>query len=195
MLQYLLKNKKLILASQSPRRQELLAALEVDFEVRLKPVDESYPSGMKPGAIAEYVAQKKAAAFREDLKPDEILITGDTLVFKDQKALEKPKDHKEAKEMLELLSGTSHSVISSICVTTVSKQLTSHDKAVVHFRTFTEQEIEHYLTTYKPFDKAGAYGIQEWIGHIALQKLEGSYNTVMGLPTNLLYDLLKRINV
>ena len=195
MLQNLLKSKKLILASQSPRRQELLAALELVFDVRLKPVDESYPSGMQPGAIAEYVAQKKAAAFKEDLKPDEILITGDTLVFKEQKALGKPKDHNEAREMLELLSGTSHSVISSICVTTFSQQLTGHDKAVVHFRTFKEEEIEHYLNTYKPYDKAGAYGIQEWIGHIALQKLEGSYNTVMGLPTNLLYDLLKRVNV
>lgn len=195
MLQNLLKSKKLILASQSPRRQELLAALEVDFEVRLKPVDESYPSGLQPEAIAEYVAQKKAAAFIKDLKPDEILITGDTLVFKDGKALGKPKDHKEAREMLELLSGTSHSVISSICVTTINEQLTGHDKAVVYFRSFKEEEIEHYITTYKPFDKAGAYGIQEWIGHIALQKLEGSYNTVMGLPTNLLYDLLKRIKV
>ncbi|PHQ29249.1 Maf family nucleotide pyrophosphatase [Leeuwenhoekiella nanhaiensis] len=195
MLQHLLKSKKLILASQSPRRQELLAALEVNFEVRLKPVDESFPSGMQPGEIAEYIAQKKAAAFEADLQADEILITGDTLVFKNTEALGKPIDAAEARQMLQLLSGTSHEVISSVCVTTSTQQVVGHDKATVHFRTFTEAEISHYINTYKPFDKAGAYGIQEWIGHVALQKLEGSYNTVMGLPTHLLYDLLNKVVV
>ena len=195
MLQTLLNSKKLILASQSPRRQELLKALEVDFEVRLKPVDESFPDGLQPFEIAEYIAKKKAAAFKEKLKPSEILITGDTLVFKGSQALGKPQNAQEAKQMLQLLSGTSHSVISSICITTTEQQLTAHDKAVVHFRTFSEAEIQHYINTYKPFDKAGAYGIQEWIGHVALQKLEGSYNTVMGLPTHLLYDLLKSVIV
>lgn len=192
MLQNLLKSKKLILASQSPRRQELLAALEMNFEVRLKPVDESFPSGMQPGEIAEYIAKKKAAAFEADLQADEILITGDTLVFKDTEALGKPKDAPEARQMLQLLSGTSHEVISSVCVTTSTQQVIAHDKATVHFRSFTEAEISHYINTYKPFDKAGAYGIQEWIGHVALQKLEGSYNTVMGLPTHLLYDLINK---
>ena len=195
MLQNLLKSKKLILASQSPRRQELLAALEVNFEVRLKPVDESFPPGMQPGEIAEYIAQKKAAAFEADLQADEILITGDTLVFKDTEALGKPKDAAEARQMLQLLSGSSHDVISSVCVTTSTQQVMDHDKATVHFRTFTEAEISHYINTYKPFDKAGAYGIQEWIGHVALQRLEGSYNTVMGLPTHLLYDLLNKVVV
>jgi len=190
MLQNLLKSKKLILASQSPRRQELLKALQVDFEVRLKPIDESFPEGLQPFEIAEYIAKKKAAAFKEDLKPNEILITGDTLVFKESKALGKPKDAKEATQMLQLLSGTNHSVISSICLTTTEQQLIAHDKALVHFRVLSDAEIQHYINTYKPFDKAGAYGIQEWIGHVALQKLEGSYNTVMGLPTHLLYDLL-----
>ena len=192
MLQPLLKSKKLILASQSPRRQELLQALEVDFEVRLKPVDESFPEGLDPFEIAQYIAQKKAAAFQNELKADEILITGDTLVFKGNQALGKPKDALEATQMLQLLSGTSHRVISSVCVTTTQQQLTGHDQALVHFRALSEAEIKHYINTYKPFDKAGAYGIQEWIGHVALQKLEGSYNTVMGLPTHLVYDLLKK---
>ena len=177
MLTNLLKKIKIILASQSPRRQELLSALEIDFEVRLKPVEETYPDGMQPFEIAEYIAQKKAAAFLEDLKENEILITGDTLVFKDDQALGKPKDAQQATQMLQLLNGTSHQVISSVCVTTIK-----------------QQEIEHYIKIYRPFDKAGAYGIQEWIGHIALEKLEGSYNTVMGLPTQKLYTLLKQIS-
>ena len=136
MLQNLLTNKKLILASQSPRRQELLKALEVDFEVCLKPIDESYPAGMQPSEIAEYIAKKKAAAFLDELTTDTILITGDTLVFKDEQALGKPKDVEEAKRMLQSLSGTSHEVISSVCVTTSNKQWVSHDKATVHFRAF-----------------------------------------------------------
>ncbi|WP_028375954.1 Maf family nucleotide pyrophosphatase [Leeuwenhoekiella sp. MAR_2009_132] len=193
MLPNLLKNNKIILASQSPRRQELLSALEVDFEVRLKPVEETYPDGMQPFEIAEYIAQKKAAAFLEDLIENEILITGDTLVFKDDQALGKPKDAQHATQMLQLLNGTSHQVISSVCVTTIKQQLTTNDIATVHFRTLSEEEIEHYIKIYRPFDKAGAYGIQEWIGHIALEKLEGSYNTVMGLPTQKLYTLLKQI--
>ena len=193
MLANLLRDKKLILASQSPRRQELLKSLEVPFEIRLKPIDESYPDGMQPAQIAEYIAKKKAEAFSAQLTADEILITGDTLVFKNNKALGKPKDAIEAKEMLQLLSGTHHEVISSVCVTTVHQQLVTHDSAKVYFRAFTAAEIAHYIDTYKPFDKAGAYGIQEWIGHIALQKLEGSYNTVMGLPTQKLYDLLQEL--
>ncbi len=195
MLQNLLKSRKLILASQSPRRQELLAALEVDFEVHLKPVDESYPVGMQPGEIAEYIAKKKAAAFKTELQPNDILITGDTLVFKGKYALGKPKNEAEATEMLHLLSDTSHEVISSVCVTSTNRQLVAHDKATVYFRKFSPEEIQHYIQVYQPLDKAGAYGIQEWIGHVALQKLEGSYNTVMGLPTQLLYDLLKKMAI
>ena len=188
-----LKSQKLILASQSPRRQELLKALEVNFEVRLKPVDESYPDGMQPSEITEYIARKKAAAFHSELKDDEILITGDTLVFKETKALGKPKNAQEATQMLQLLSNTRHDVISSVCVTTTKNQIVTHDKATVYFRAFSEEEILHYINTYEPYDKAGAYGIQEWIGHIALEKLEGSYNTVMGLPTQKLYTLLNQI--
>ncbi|MEH6658165.1 Maf family nucleotide pyrophosphatase [Leeuwenhoekiella marinoflava] len=191
MLQNLLQHKNLILASQSPRRQELLKALEVDFEVRLKPIDESYPAGMQPAEIAKYIAKKKAAAFLNELTDDTILITGDTLVFKDEQALGKPKDAEEATRMLQSLSGTSHEVISSVCVTTSKQQWVTHDSATVHFRVFSEAEVQHYINTYKPFDKAGAYGIQEWIGHIALLKLEGSYNTVMGMPTQKLYSLLE----
>ena len=191
MFKNLLDHKKVILASQSPRRQELLRALEVDFDVRLKPVEENYPAGMLPFEIAEYIAKKKAAAFLDELATDTILITGDTLVFKDDNALGKPKDEEEATLMLRALSGTSHEVISSVCVTTLAQQWVTHDKATVHFRMFSEAEIQHYIKTYKPFDKAGAYGIQEWIGHIALLKLEGSYNTVMGLPTQKLFSLLE----
>ena len=193
MLKDLLQSKHLILASQSPRRQELLAALGVDFEVHLKPIDESYPDGLAPFEIAEFVAKKKAAAFVPELKNTEVLITGDTLVFKENMALGKPTDATDAKRMLKLLSGTSHKVISSICVTTSIQQWVTHDTATVCFRNFTENEMDHYIKTYQPFDKAGAYGIQEWIGHVALEKLEGSYNTVMGLPTQKLYDLLLKV--
>lgn len=194
MLADLLQNHKIILASQSPRRKELLSSLEVPFEVRVKPVDESYPEDLNnPKEIAEYIANSKAEVFRKDIQENEIIITGDTIVWKDKIALGKPKNASEASKMLHLLSGNSHEVVSSLCLLTPSQTFLASDIATVHFKDLSLDEIDHYINTYKPFDKAGAYGIQEWIGHIGITKLDGSYNTVMGLPTHLLYQMLMQL--
>ncbi|WP_416441430.1 Maf family nucleotide pyrophosphatase [Leeuwenhoekiella sp. A16] len=194
MLANLLQNHKIILASQSPRRKELLSSLEVPFEVRVKPVDESYPDDLNnPKEIAEYIANSKAEVFRQDIQENEIIITGDTIVWKDKIALGKPKNASEASKMLHLLTGNSHEVVSSLCLLTPSQTILASDIATVHFKDLSLDEIDHYINTYKPFDKAGAYGIQEWIGHIGITKLDGSYNTVMGLPTHLLYQMLMQL--
>tara|TARA_R110002020_G_scaffold449479_2_gene662764 strand:- start:23676 stop:24266 length:591 start_codon:yes stop_codon:yes gene_type:complete len=194
MLADLLQNHKIILASQSPRRKELLSSLEVPFEVRVKPVDESYPDDLNnPKEIAEYIANSKAEVFRKDIQENEIIITGDTIVWKDKIALGKPKNASEASKMLHLLSGNSHEVTTSLCLLTPSHTILASDIATVHFKDLSLDEIDHYINTYKPFDKAGAYGIQEWIGHIGITKLDGSYNTVMGLPTHLLYQMLMQL--
>ncbi|MGB3776099.1 MAG: Maf family nucleotide pyrophosphatase [Leeuwenhoekiella sp.] len=191
MLKDKLSGKKLILASQSPRRKALLQAMDLDFDVLVRPVDESFPPDLSASAAAEYIALSKGAAFKNDLLPDQIIITGDTVVVHEKKILGKPKNDKEAREMLKELSGTTHQVISSLCLMNTSKTVVDSDIALVHFKEFTQEEIEYYITNYSPFDKAGAYGIQEWLGHIGLIKLEGSYNTVMGLPTQLLYKMLQ----
>lgn len=190
MLNDLLKTKQLILASQSPRRKELLAAMDLDFEVIIRPVDERFPKGFSPAEAAEHIALAKAEVFRRGLKPDQIIITGDTVVAIDGLILGKPKDEAEAKGMLDQLSGKSHLVVSSICVLTSSEIRVKSDTATVHFKQLSPEEIGFYIQNYQPYDKAGAYGIQEWLGHIGITKLEGSYNTVMGLPTHLLYEML-----
>lgn len=191
MLNSKLSGKQLVLASQSPRRKELLKAMDLDFEVLVRPVDESYPSDLSPSAIAEHIALAKAEVFRKDLKPDQIIITGDTIVVFEEQILGKPKTTEEAHTMLTNLSGKKHRVISSLCLMNTTKILVDHDTAFVHFKEFSPEEISYYIDNYSPMDKAGAYGIQEWLGHIGLVKLEGSYNTVMGLPTQLLYQMLQ----
>lgn len=193
MLNNLLKAKRLILASQSPRRKELLAAMDLEFEVIVRSVDESFPSGLSPAEAAEHIALAKAEAFKMDLKSDQVIITGDTVVAYDDQILGKPKDEAEAKSMLNQLSGRSHLVVSSVCLLMGSKKLVKSDTTTVHFKTLRAGEIDYYIKNYKPFDKAGAYGIQEWIGHIGIIKIEGSYNTVIGLPTHLLYGMLESI--
>ncbi|WP_031425914.1 Maf family nucleotide pyrophosphatase [Flavimarina sp. Hel_I_48] len=191
MLHSKLSGKQLVLASQSPRRKELLKAMDLDFEVLVRPVDESYPSDLSPSAIAEHIALAKAEVFRKDLKPDQIVITGDTIVVFEEQILGKPKTTEEAHTILTNLSGKKHRVISSLCLMNTTKILVDHDTAFVHFKEFSPEEISYYIDNYSPMDKAGAYGIQEWLGHIGLVKLEGSYNTVMGLPTQLLYQMLQ----
>lgn len=188
-----LKNKRLILSSQSPRRKELLAAMDLEFEIIVRPVEESYPPVLKPTEVAEHIALAKAEVFKKDLKPNQIIITGDTIVAIDGLILGKPKDEAEAKFMLNKLSGKKHLVVSSICLLTSSEIQVRSDTAIVHFKKLSPEEIDFYIKNYQPYDKAGAYGIQEWLGHIGITKLEGSYNTVMGLPTHLLYNLLENL--
>lgn len=176
----------IVLASKSPRRQQLLGDLGVKFEVRLREVEEVYPDHLTRNAIAEYLAELKASAFN-DLKENELLITSDTIVCVDEKVLGKPKDRDDAIRMLQLLSGRSHSVISGVSLKTNSKTSTFSDTTKVHFKTLSQQEIEHYVDNFKPYDKAGSYGIQEWIGYIGIEGIEGDYFNVMGLPVRRVY--------
>ncbi len=189
MLNPLLSNHNIILASGSPRRQQFFRELDIPFTVDVKPVDEVYPGHLKGKEISEYLAVLKAGAFN-DLKENDILITGDTIVIHSGNYLGKPTDFDDAFQMLQSLSGSSHEVISSVCFTSAERQIVVSDTAKVYFKALSEAEIRYYIENYKPFDKAGAYGIQEWIGAIGVTKLEGSYNTVMGLPTHLVYKTL-----
>lgn len=193
MLNEKLKNHNIILASGSPRRQQFFKELGLNFEVRLKPVKEDYPNRLKHFEISDYLAQLKALPFKEELNDNDILITSDTIVWHNGKALGKPKDHSEAFAMIESLSNTTHEVITSVCFTTTKFQKTLNDITKVSFKNLTNEEINYYIETCKPFDKAGAYGIQEWIGQIGVTKLEGSYFNVMGLPTHLVYTVLNNL--
>ncbi len=192
MLREKLKNYKIILASGSPRRQAFFKELDLDFTIQVKEVEEIYPLNLNRSEITNYLSQLKASVFI-DLSEKDILITSDTLVWKDEKALGKPKDYEEAKEMLQDLSGAMHEVITSVCFTSKEFQETVHDVTKVWFKPLTEDEIDFYLKNYKPFDKAGSYGIQEWIGYIGIEKIEGCYFNVMGLPTRLVYKTLTQI--
>lgn len=189
MLKEKLKNYNVILASGSPRRQQFFKELGVDFEIRLKPIEEEYPNRLKHFEISDYLAQLKALPFKNDLKENDILITSDTIVWHNGKALGKPSDKAEAFAMIKSLSNTSHEVITSVCFTTSTFEKTLNDTTKVTFKELTDEEINYYINTFKPFDKAGAYGVQEWIGQTGVTKLEGSYFNVMGLPTHLVYKL------
>lgn len=191
MLSKKLQYYQLILASGSPRRQQFFKDLGLDVEIRLKPVKEIYPSHLKKEEISNYLAELKAGAFEGELKTGEILITSDTIVWLANNALEKPKDPIQAFEMLKALSGNTHEVITSVCFKTAEKTKTVFATTKVTFSKLEEEEIQYYIDTFRPFDKAGAYGIQEWIGLIGVEHLEGSYFNVVGLPTHLVYQTLR----
>ncbi len=193
MLNEKLKNHNIILASGSPRRQEFFKNLGLDFEIQLKPVKEEYPPRLTHFEISNYLAQLKALPFKEELLPNDILITSDTIVWHDETALGKPRDEDEAFSILKSLSNTTHEVITSVCFTTTTFDKTLHNITKVTFKELSDEEILYYIKTYKPFDKAGAYGIQEWIGQIGVTKIEGSYFNVMGLPVHLVYKTLNII--
>ncbi|MDO9275157.1 MAG: Maf-like protein [Lutibacter sp.] len=192
MLSEKLKNKNIILASGSPRRQELFNELGLDFSIQVKAVEEIYPASLKASAITNYLAELKAASFTE-LAENDIVITADTIVWLNNKAIEKPKDKQHAIEMLQELSGTVHKVITSICIKTFTSQKVFHDETMVYFKPLSKEEITYYVENYQPFDKAGAYGIQEWIGFMGVTKIEGSYFNVMGLPVHKLYEELMKL--
>ena len=193
MLNDTLKKYKIILASGSPRRQQFFKEMNLDFEIRLKEIEETYPDTLQGVEITNYLAILKSQAFEGELEPNAILITSDTIVWLDGKALGKPKDYDDAVQILKSLSNTTHEVITSVCFKTINKTETLFDVTKVTFNTLTENEIRYYLDNYKPFDKAGAYGIQDWIGLIGISKIEGSYTNVVGLPTHLVYDYLNKI--
>lgn len=188
-----LKNYHIILASGSPRRQEFFKTLGLDFEIRLKPVVEDYPIRLKHFEISDYLAQLKALPYKKELNANDILITSDTIVWHNNQALGKPKNEADAFQMIKSLSNATHEVITSVCFTTKTFEKTLNAVTKVTFKNLTDEEINFYIKTCKPFDKAGAYGIQEWIGLIGVTKIEGSYFNVMGLPTHLLYKTLNAI--
>jgi len=185
-----LKNHNLILASGSPRRQQFFKDLGLDFEIRLKPVDEIYPDGLTHFEISDYLAQLKSLPFKDELKDNDILVTSDTIVWHNNEALGKPKNYNDAFNMLLAMSNGTHEVITSICFTTKTSQKTVNAITKVTFKLLSEEEINYYIKNFKPFDKAGAYGIQEWIGQIGIISIDGSYTNVVGLPTHLLYKTL-----
>ena len=193
MLKEKLKNHRIILASGSPRRQEFFKNLGLDFEIQLKPVVEEYPPRLTHAEISDYLAQLKALPFKEALQPKDILITSDTIVWHNNTALGKPREEQEAYAILKSLSDATHEVITSVCFTSLGYEKTLNNITKVTFKALTDDEIWHYIKTYNPFDKAGAYGIQEWIGQIGVTKIEGSYFNVMGLPVHLVYKTLNTI--
>ena len=187
-----LKKYNIVLASKSPRRQELMKGVGLEFSVMTKDVDESYPSNMSVYDVAPYLSVKKAKAFNEDELPENyMVITADTVVVVDDEILGKPKDTEGAYEMLNKISGKKHSVITGVTIRTSDKVKTFSVVSKVSFETLDKEEIEYYVNNFKPYDKAGAYGIQEWIGYIGVNHVEGSYFNVMGLPTQKLYKMLK----
>jgi septum formation protein len=189
----MVKDYKMILASNSPRRRELLAGLGVDFEVRVLPdIDESYPASLPALQTAEYIACKKAAAYREVMADDELVITADTVVIVGDEVLGKPSDAAEAALMLRKLSGRTHQVVTGVCLTTCEQTVQFSVRTDVTFKQLTDDEIDFYIKKYQPFDKAGAYGIQEWIGYIGCTGLNGSYYNVMGLPVQRIYTELQQ---
>jgi septum formation protein len=189
MLSEKLKNFNIILASGSPRRHHFFNELGIDFSIEIKNVEENFPDTLKGVEITNHLSKLKASVFN-DLSDKDLVITSDTIVWKYNKAIEKPKDYQQAVMMLRSLSGNMHEVITSVCFTGSRFQKTVHDITKVWFRELTDEEIIHYIDSFEPYDKAGGYGIQEWIGYIGIERIEGCYFNVMGMPTRLVYKTL-----
>ncbi len=184
---------KIILASNSPRRRDLMSGLGLPFKVKaLSGIDECFPAGLREGDIPQYISRFKAEAYRSSLRPDELLITADTIVWVDGQVLGKPADEEDARRMLRMLSGKTHQVYTGVTLTTSVKQVAFQCRSDVTFATLEQSEIDYYITHFHPMDKAGAYGVQEWIGYVGVTQLTGSYFNVMGLPIQRLYNMLKK---
>ena len=186
-----LNNFKIILASRSPRRQQLLRELGLKFDVVIKEYPETYPEDLSGEEIAIYVAHEKASSFKNEISDNEIVIAADTIVWCNNKVLGKPLDFEDAKRILNEISGNTHEVITGVSLFSLSKEITFTDSTKVTFETLSEEEIHYYIDKFKPYDKAGAYGIQEWIGLIACSHIDGSYFNVVGLPVQRLYKELQ----
>jgi septum formation protein len=193
MLDKLSSTYHIILASGSPRRQQFFKDLGLKFEIRLKSVEEVYPKHLQHHEISDYLAILKASVFKDELKANEVLVTSDTVVWHEGVSLAKPQDAQEAFDMIAAMSGKSHEVITSVCFTTATSQKVLHEITKVYFEDISAEEIQYYVDNFKPFDKAGAYGIQEWIGNTKIARIEGSYANVVGLPTHLVYKVLSEI--
>ena len=187
-----LENYHVILASNSPRRKELLRGLGINFEVRTLPdIDESYPDTLQRGDIPLYISREKADAYRASMAPDELVITADTIVWLHGEVLGKPADEAEARAMLRKLSGRAHEVVTAVTIRDCVREETFSVSTQVHFEPLTQDEIDYYIDKYKPFDKAGAYGIQEWIGYVGISSIEGSFYNVMGFPVHRVWHELQ----
>lgn len=187
------KDYHIILASNSPRRKELLRGLDIAFDVCVQPdIAEDYPADTAPADVAAYISREKANAYKDTIAENELIITADTVVIVGNEILGKPHDDAEAKEMLHKISGRKHQVVTGVCLTTTEKQRCFSVSTDVTFKNLKEEEIDYYIETYSPLDKAGAYGIQEWIGYIGVTALEGSYFNVMGLPVQRIWEELNR---
>lgn len=195
MPQFRMMSHKIILASGSPRRQELLRDVGLAFEVRLLPVEEHFPEDMPALEVAEYLAVKKGKAHQERMQPDEVVITADTTVVIDDLVLNKPADEAEAIQMLGRLSGRRHRVVTGVCLSFPDRQEYFSDTTDVYFRLLDKSEMIYYVTHYQPFDKAGAYAIQEWIGMVGIERIEGSYFNVVGLPVTKLFTTLRKMAI
>lgn len=193
MLKSKLQKYKLILASGSPRRQQFFKDLDLDFEIRLKEIEEIFPPELKAEEITNYLAVLKSSAFEGELSDKEILITSDTIVWHNNRALGKPKDEQDAFDILKSLSNATHEVITSVCFKTSAETTVLYEVTKVTFNELSDESIQYYIENYKPFDKAGAYGIQEWIGFIGVSKIEGSYANVMGMPTDKVYEYFSNL--
>jgi len=181
----------LVLASQSPRRKEILEACGFQFKIIIENCDENYPPGLSSKQVAEFLAQKKAKACLKHIKESEVIIAADSIVLIDEKILGKPVNKTEAEVMLKQLSGRCHEVITGVCLLSKTRQRTFSGTSIVHMNNLDSKEIEYYIENFKPFDKAGSYGVQEWIGFCKISRIEGTYSNVMGLPANLVYEELK----
>ena len=189
-----LKKYKVVLASNSPRRKELLSGLGIDYEVKTLPdIDESFPEGLSEVETATYIARAKADVYRTIMQPDELIITADTIVWLDGEVMGKPVDGEDARRMLRALSGKTHQVITGVCLTAINSQKAFAVVTDVTFCCLSEEEIDYYVECYRPMDKAGSYGIQEWIGFVGVESISGSYFNVMGLPIQRLYTELKKL--
>lgn len=185
---------KIVLASNSPRRRELLKGLDVDFSIEvIEGIKENFPKSLPVQEIPAYIAKEKAAAYK--VAPNEVLITADTIVVLDDKIMGKPKDADDARQMLHKLSGRTHHVVTGVCLTTTDGQTAFSETTAVSFRSLSDEEIDYYISHYHPFDKAGAYGVQEWIGYVGVTKIDGSFYNVMGLPVERVYEALEAIGV
>lgn len=190
MLSTLLQHKNIILASGSPRRQQFFKEMDLNFTIQLKEIEEIYPDNLKAEAITDFLAVLKANAFENNLKENDILVTSDTIVWLKGKALGKPKDVDDAFKMLQQLANQTHEVITSVCLKTIDKTEVFHCITKVTFNALSDESIRYYIKNYNPLDKAGSYGIQDWIGLIGISKIEGSYTNVVGLPTEMLFKKL-----